>query len=135
MPSASLNHNQITQRKHFLHTYQRDDDFTVRVCFIVVLNIQGLSQDAVVVNLAIDSQSEGAVVVDEGLRTGVLKRKSILARSRGDYAKRRRNGRGTEVVFRVCPDGVGLHTDTDDAQALVAENCKSSQLFEFPSSL
>jgi hypothetical protein len=36
------------------------------------------------------------------------------------------------VVFWFCPDGVGLHTDTDDAQALVAENCKSSQLLNSP---
>jgi hypothetical protein len=45
------------------------------VCLIVVLNIQGLPQNAVVVNLAVDSQSEGAVVVDEGLRTGVFEAK------------------------------------------------------------
>jgi len=37
----------------------------------VVLGLQGFPQDAVVVNLTVDGEGEGLIIVDEGLSTGV----------------------------------------------------------------
>ena len=36
-------------------------------------NVQILSQDAVVIDLAIDSEGKGAIIVNEGLSASVLK--------------------------------------------------------------
>lgn len=48
-----------------------DDDFTITVSFEVVGVLEMLPQDSVVVDLAIDGQSDGAFVVDQGLGTAV----------------------------------------------------------------
>jgi hypothetical protein len=37
----------------------------------VVLGLQGFPQDTVVVDLAVDSEGKGLVIVDKGLGTGV----------------------------------------------------------------
>lgn len=42
------------------------------MCLEVVVGLQSLSQDTVVVDFAIDGQDEGFVLVDKGLRSGVL---------------------------------------------------------------
>jgi hypothetical protein len=52
-------------------TYQGNDNFTVRVCLEVVLGVKALPQKTVVVDFAIDGEGEAAVLVDEGLGTGV----------------------------------------------------------------
>lgn len=52
-------------------TYQRNDDLTVRVGLEVVLGLQGFPQDTVVVDLAVDGEGKGLVIVDKGLGTGV----------------------------------------------------------------
>jgi hypothetical protein len=67
--SVSLYHNPLPHCSN--HTYQRDDDFAVRVCLIVVFHVQGLPHDAVVVNFTVDGQGEGFIVVNEGLGAGV----------------------------------------------------------------
>jgi hypothetical protein len=41
------------------------------VCLEVVLVVKVLADEAVVVDLAVDGEGEAAVVVDEGLGTGV----------------------------------------------------------------
>jgi hypothetical protein len=55
-----------------LSTYQRDDDFAIRMRLVVVRGLQGLPNDTVVVDFAIDGQSQGAIIVDQGLGTGVF---------------------------------------------------------------
>ena len=45
------------------------------MCLELVGNGQSLSDDAVVVDLAVDSEGEGAIFVNEGLGASVLKRK------------------------------------------------------------
>jgi hypothetical protein len=52
-------------------TYQRNDDLTIRVSLEVVLGLQGFPQNTVVVDLAVDGEGKGLVIVDEGLGTGV----------------------------------------------------------------
>jgi hypothetical protein len=54
-----------------IFTYQRNDDLAVRVSLEVVLGLQGFPQDTVVVNLAVDSEGKGLVIVDKGLGTRV----------------------------------------------------------------
>lgn len=41
----------------------------------VVLGLQVFPEDAVVVDLAVDSEGEGLIIVDEGLGAGVWRRK------------------------------------------------------------
>jgi hypothetical protein len=41
------------------------------MCLEVVLLLQSLSQDPVVVDFAVDGQGNAAIIVDEGLRSGV----------------------------------------------------------------
>ena len=38
----------------------------------LIIGLQSLSQDAVVIDLAVDGQGEGTIVVNKGLGTGVL---------------------------------------------------------------
>lgn len=48
-----------------------DDDFTVAVSFEVVRGLEMLPQDSVVVDLAVDGQSHGPFIVDQGLGTAI----------------------------------------------------------------
>jgi hypothetical protein len=52
-------------------TYQGNDNFAIRVRLEVVLVVEVLANEAVVVDLTVDGEGEGAVIVDEGLGTGV----------------------------------------------------------------
>lgn len=52
-------------------TYQGEDNFTIGVCLKVVLVAKVLANEAVVVDLTVDREGEGAVIVDKGLGTGV----------------------------------------------------------------
>lgn len=52
-------------------TYQWDDNLAIRVSFEVVLGVHVFPQDAMVVDLAVDCEGEGLVIVDEGLGAGV----------------------------------------------------------------
>jgi len=47
------------------------------MCLELVGNGQSLSDDAMVVDLAVDSEGEGAIVVNEGLSASVLRTKQI----------------------------------------------------------
>lgn len=50
---------------------QRDDDFTITVGLEVVRGLEMLSQDSVVVDLAIDGQSHCTLIVDQRLGAAV----------------------------------------------------------------
>lgn len=52
-------------------TYQGNDNFAIRVRLEVVLVVEVLANEAVVVDLTVDGEGEAAVIVDEGLGTGV----------------------------------------------------------------
>jgi hypothetical protein len=52
------------------------------MCLEVVLLLQPLSQDPVVVDFAVDGQGNGAIIVDEGLRSGVCCEFSMQIRKR-----------------------------------------------------
>lgn len=52
-------------------TYQRNDDLAVGVSLEVVLGLEGFPQNTVVIDLAVDGEREGLVIVDEWLGTGV----------------------------------------------------------------
>lgn len=52
-------------------TYQGNDDLAVGVSLEVVLGLQGFPENTVVVDLAVDGEGKGLVIVDEGLGTGV----------------------------------------------------------------
>lgn len=54
-----------------LCTYQRNDDLTVGMRLELILGLQSLPEDTVVIDLAVDGQGKGAIVVDKGLGTGV----------------------------------------------------------------
>jgi hypothetical protein len=60
-----------TQTTWVIETYQGNDDFAVRVGLEVVLVVKVLADGSVVVDLTVDSEGEGAVIVDKGLGTGV----------------------------------------------------------------
>jgi len=51
--------------------YQRNDNLAIGVRLEVVLGVQVLPEDAVVVDLAVDSEGEGLIFVDKRLGTGV----------------------------------------------------------------
>jgi hypothetical protein len=112
--------NLKSRHRFFLRTYQWDDDFAVRMCLVVVLHVQRFPHNAVVVDFTVDGQGEGSVIVNEGLRTGVLSRKSLSEESSNDARKR-----GTEGLVLT---EIEVHTDTDNTQTLVAKNCKLGQL-------
>jgi hypothetical protein len=46
---------------------QRNDDLAIRVCLELVRCLEALAEDAVVVNLAVDRQRDGSLLVDERL--------------------------------------------------------------------
>jgi hypothetical protein len=46
---------------------QRDDDLAIRVCLELVRCLEALAEDAVVVDLAVDRQRDGSLLVDERL--------------------------------------------------------------------
>lgn len=50
---------------------QWDDDLTITVCLEVVRRLEMLAQNSVVVNLAIDSQSNASFIVDQRLCASV----------------------------------------------------------------
>lgn len=50
-------------------TYQRNDDFAVRRGLKVVLPVEFSSNQTVVVDLAVDGEDDGVVLVGEGLST------------------------------------------------------------------
>ena len=52
-------------------TYQGNDNFTIRMRLEVVLVLKVLANEAVVVDLAVDGEGESAIIIDEGLSTGV----------------------------------------------------------------
>ena len=41
------------------------------MCLIVIVDIEGFSEDSMVIDFTIDGESDGGVIVDEGLRSGV----------------------------------------------------------------
>lgn len=47
------------------------------MCFELVRDRQSLSEDAVVVDLAVDSEGEGTIVVNEGLSASVFERDKV----------------------------------------------------------
>lgn len=51
--------------------YQRNNDFAIRVRLEVVGRLEGFAKDTMVVDLAVDGQGNGFLVVDERLRSGV----------------------------------------------------------------
>lgn len=53
-------------------TYQRSDDFAVGMCLEVIWCLQFLSDDTVVIDLAVDGQGKVSIFADEGLSTGVF---------------------------------------------------------------
>ena len=73
----------------------------------VVLVAEVLADETVVVDLTVDGEGEGAIIVDEGLGTRVLK--DIVSIQILKW-----------LIVHKWP-----HTDTDDAQTLVRENYKS----------
>lgn len=50
---------------------QGDDDLAIRMCLELVGLLQALAEDAVVVDLAVDGQRDGSLLVDERLRARV----------------------------------------------------------------
>ena len=52
-------------------TYQGDNDFAIGMGLELIGMFQLLAQDSVVVDLAIDRQGEGAILVEKRLGTGV----------------------------------------------------------------
>jgi hypothetical protein len=61
--------------------YQRNDNLTIRVCLEVVRLLQALAEDAVVINLAIDSQRDRLVFADKRLSARVCGCELLLTRS------------------------------------------------------
>jgi hypothetical protein len=54
-----------------LFSYQGNYDFAIRMCLEVVGGLEGLAEDSVVVDFAIDSQRHGIILVQERLGAGV----------------------------------------------------------------
>lgn len=83
-------------------SYQRNNDFTVRVSLEVVGLAEVLAQDLVVVDFTVDSEGNAAILVEQGLSTRVCK---------------------TRLSERphMCL-AASLHTDTDDTQTLVDQD-------------
>jgi hypothetical protein len=52
-------------------THQRNDNLAIGVRLEVVLGVQVFPEDAVVVDLAVDSEGEGLVIVNKGLGAGI----------------------------------------------------------------
>jgi hypothetical protein len=50
---------------------QGDDDLAIRVCLEFVGLLEALAENAVVVDLAVDGQGDGTLLVDERLSAGV----------------------------------------------------------------
>lgn len=55
-----------------IQPYQRNDNLAIRVSLEVVLGVQVFPENTVVVNLAVDGEGEGLIIVDKGLSAGVL---------------------------------------------------------------
>jgi hypothetical protein len=57
--------------KTYARAYQRNDNLAIRVCLEVVRGLERLAEDSVVVDLTVDSQGDGSLIVDEGLSAGL----------------------------------------------------------------
>lgn len=82
----------------------------------LVGNGQSLSDDAVVVDLAVDSEGEGAIFVNEGLSTSVLRRSKFSNRA----------------ISEKRSFLAQSHTDADNTQTLVGKNCNSVNISTNP---
>ena len=58
-------------------TYQGNDDLAVGVSLKVVLGLQGFPQNTVVIDLAVNGEGEGLVIVNEWLGTGVWREMNL----------------------------------------------------------
>lgn len=72
--------------ENILRTYQRNDDLTVGMRLELILGLQVLPEDTVVIDLAVDGQGKGAIVVDKGLGTRVCKENTLVLISKRSAA-------------------------------------------------
>ncbi len=85
-------------------TYQRDDSFAIGVGLEVVGVLKVLADEAMVVDLAIDSEDDGVISVGQGLSAGLYERN--IRDTRGfntieTYTNRRRqcsDAHGRELI-------------------------------------
>ena len=62
---------EVSGRIDAMFEVQRDDDLAVRVCLELVRCLEALAEDTVVVDLAVDGQRDGSLLVDERLSARV----------------------------------------------------------------
>lgn len=62
---------EVSGRVDAMFEIQRDDDLAIRMCLEFVGLLQALAENAVVVDLAVDGQRDGSLLIDEWLSARV----------------------------------------------------------------
>jgi hypothetical protein len=60
-------------------TYQRNDDLAVGMCLEVICVLQMLSDETMVIDLAVDSQNNGVIGVGQGLGARLCEEESMIS--------------------------------------------------------